>query len=341
MLSGTGMAWCTLAGGLADSLETGVGKGTERVIAAEGLTRRFGDLVAVDGLSLEVYPGEIFGFLGHNGAGKTTSVRLFNGVLAPDAGRLRVLGSEPVSDGPVLRRHTGVLTETPSLDERLSGRDNLLIFADIYGVPRSEVPVRVEELLNTFELSHRAGDRVGEYSKGMKQRLALARALLHKPELLFLDEPTAGLDPVAAHRVHALITRLSREEQRTIVLCTHNLAEAQKLCHRVAVLEHGRLVASGTPAELTSALGRSLRLEIEVASDGLDKALEVLQTELGMAEPDHEDGIIRLPGAGRETIPDIVASLVAAGIRIYRIAPQEPSLEDVYFALHGEQEEGL
>ena len=319
----------------------GVDKGTDPVISAEGLTRRFGDVVAVDELNLVVHPGEVFGFLGHNGAGKTTTVRLFNGVLAPDAGKLRVLGSEPLVDGPALRRRTGVLTETPSMDERLSGRDNLLIFADIYGVPRDEVPGRVEDLLTTFELASRADDRVGEYSKGMKQRLALARALLHKPELLFLDEPTAGLDPVAAHRVHALIARLSHEERRTIILCTHNLAEAQKLCHRVAVLEHGRLVASGTPGELTRALGRSLCLEIELAPDGAARAVEVLQFEFGSTDLSQEEGVIRLLGISREAIPDLVAAMVAAGIGIYRVAPQEPSLEDVYFALHGELEEGL
>jgi len=305
------------------------------VILAEGLTRRFDEVLAVDTLSLEVYPGEIFGFLGHNGAGKTTTVRLLNGILAPSAGTSRVLGCDPATEGPALRQRTGILTETPSLDERLTGRENLEIYADLYAVPRDEVPRRVEELLEAFELAPRAGEKVGNYSKGMKQRLALARALLHKPELLFLDEPTSGLDPVAARRVHGLITRQSHEQKHTVFLCTHNLVEAQKLCDRVAVLEHGRLVALGTPLELAQQMGRSQRLEIEVAPEGLPAAVEILARALGTAIPEPENGTLSVVGAHREAIPDLVAALVAAGVRIYRLTPQEPSLEDVYFALHG------
>jgi len=171
----------------------------------------------------------------------------------------------------------------------------------------------------------------------MKQRLALARALLHEPEVLFLDEPTAGLDPVATHRVHELVTRLSQEEHRTVFLCTHNLAEAQKLCSRVAVLEQGRLVALGSPSELAQRLGRSQRLEIEVAPQELAAALEVLKAALGREDLDVQNGKIAVTGAQRENIPRLVASLVGAGVRIYQVTPQEPSLEDVYFALHGEE----
>lgn len=308
------------------------------VISINQLSRHFKETIAVDQLSLEVQAGEIFGFLGHNGAGKTTTVRLLNGVLAPSDGAARVLGLDPLGDGPALRRRTGVLTETPSLDERLTARENLLIYADLYGVPPDQVAQRVEELLETFELADRADEKVGGYSKGMKQRLALGRALLHKPELLFLDEPTAGLDPVASHHVHELIRQLSEKEGHTAFLCTHNLVEAQKLCHRVAVLEHGCLVALGTPGELARKLGRSLRLQIEVAPEGLPAALDVLKATLGIPAPAQEHGIITVVGAAREAIPGLVAALVAAGVRIYGVAPQEPSLEDVYFALHGEEE---
>ncbi len=307
------------------------------VIAVSGLIRRFGDVVAVDGLTLEIYPGEVFGLLGHNGAGKTTTVRLLNGLLAPDSGSARVLGQVPLHDGPVLRRRTGVLTETPSLDERLTGRENLEIYAELYGVPRSEVPGRIESLLEGFELAHRADEKAGDYSKGMKQRLALARALLHEPDVLFLDEPTSGLDPVGARRVHELISQLSQEQHRTVLLCTHNLAEAQKLCGRVAVLEHGRLVALGTPAELARRLGRSQRLAIDVAPEQVPGALAVLEARFGAIESPPENGMILVTGADRERIPALVAELVGAGIRIYGITPRVPSLEDVYFALHGEE----
>ena len=311
---------------------------TGPVIIVDGLTCRFGEVVAVDHLDLEVYPGEVFGFLGHNGAGKTTTVRLLNGVLAPDGGSARVLDLDPLDDGPALRRRTGVLTETPSLEERLTGRENLEIYAELYDVRRAQVRGRVAFLLEAFELDHRADDKVGGYSRGMKQRLALARALLHEPEILFLDEPTAGLDPVATRHVHDMITRLSRQEQRTVFLCTHNLAEAQKLCARVAVLKQGRLVALGTPVELASKLGRSQRLEIEVALEGVSTTLDVLQHTGGTTNPTEEGGVISVVGAEREVIPDLVASLVGAGVRIYRVTPQEPSLEDVYFALTGEAE---
>jgi ABC-2 type transport system ATP-binding protein len=311
---------------------------SEPVIIAERLTRRFGDVVAVDSLDLEVEPGEIFGFLGHNGAGKTTSVRLFNGILAPNDGRALVLGLRPVEDGPRLRLRTGVLTETPSLDERLTGRENLAIYADLYNVPEDSVDSRLAALLESFDLADRADEKVGGYSKGMKQRLALARALLHRPELLFLDEPTTGLDPVAARHVHQLILELSHEEKHTVFLCTHNLIEAQNLCDRVAVLEHGRLVALGTPHDLAKQLGRRQRLEIEIEHDGLPAALDVVQSRLGLAEPEQKNGTITVVGADHESIPGLIAALVSAGVKIYRVTPQEPSLEDVYFALHGEED---
>ncbi len=314
--------------------------GMDPIIALDGLTRRFGDVVAVDDLTLEIFTGEVFGFLGHNGAGKTTTVRLLNGLLAADGGSVRVLGLEPQQDGPALRRRTGVLTETPSLDERLSGRENLEIYAELYGVPISEVTGRIESLLEGFELAHRADEKAGAYSKGMKQRLALARALLHEPDILFLDEPTSGLDPVGARRVHELITRLSQEQHRTVLLCTHNLAEAQQLCGRVAVLEHGRLVALGTPAELAFRLGRSQRLEIEVAPEHVPAALELLKTQFGITDATQKDGTITVIGADREAVPNLVAALVGEGVRIYGLTPQQPSLEDVYFALLHEEEVG-
>ena len=304
------------------------------VIVAEGLTRRFGDVVAVDHLDLEVQAGEVLGFLGHNGAGKTTTVRLLNGVLTADEGRARVLGLDPASQGPALRAQTGVLTETPSLDERLTGRDNMAIYADLYGVPPGEVAGRVQALLETFQLADRAGEKVAAYSRGMKQRLALARALVHRPQVLFLDEPTSGLDPVAARHVHEMVTALSGEGGRTVFLCTHNLAEAQKLCDRVAVLAQGRVLALGTPAELVARLGRSQRLEMEAEPQGA--ALEIVAAA-GISASAGENGRLALQGVGREEIPGLVAALAAAGVRIYRVSPEEPSLEDVYFALQGEE----
>lgn len=307
------------------------------VIQTLSLSRRFGEKNAVDQLTLEVHPGEIFGFLGHNGAGKTTTVRLLNGVLEPSAGKATVLGLDPQTEGPALRARTGVLTETPSLDERLTAHENLSIYADLYDVPRGDVPVRVDSLLDEFELLERAHDKVGGYSKGMKQRLALARALLHRPEVLFLDEPTAALDPVAARHVHRLVENLARREGSTVFLCTHNLVEAQRLCDRVAVMEQGRLVALGTPSELTRQYVKRLDVDLEVDPSQSELAMQILEhfPELVIAPPRREKDMLSLTLAGRDAIPDLLSILLQKGLRIYRLAPQEANLEEVYFALHG------
>jgi ABC-2 type transport system ATP-binding protein len=304
------------------------------VIQTENLTRCFQDKVAVEKLTLEVNSGEIFGFLGHNGAGKTTTVRLLNGVLNPTGGQIRVLGLSPDRDGPALRRRTGVLTETPSLDERLTARENLEIYAELYDVPAREVRGRVEEVLTLFELADRADEKAGGYSKGMKQRLAIARALVHRPELIFLDEPTSGLDPVSTRGVHDLIEHLSQEEGRTIFLCTHNLDEAQHLCHRVGVMEHGKLVVQGTPADLAAQMGDSQRVEVVVADESLPAAMEILsgaQVHNGRAG----EHTLLVQGLPYKRVPEMVARLTAAQVKVYRIAPQEATLEDVYFALRG------
>lgn len=316
---------------------------TTTIISSENLTRRFGDNIAVNDLNLEVRTGEVFGFLGHNGAGKTTTVRLLNGVLESHSGKIRVLGMDPIADGPTLRARTGVLTESASLDNRLTARDNLHIYADLFGVPREKVASRAAELLEFFELSEHADARVATYSTGMRQRLALARTLLHNPELLFLDEPTAGLDPVAAHHVNELIENLSREQGRTVFLCTHNLVEAQKLCDRVAVMEHGKLVAQGTPAELAHQYVKRLDVQIETAPEQIEDAVEVLSNASSLTRglPRRTNGSLTLTVTGREAIPDLMKLLVNQGIRVYRLAANEPSLEDVYFALHGEKENNL
>jgi len=307
------------------------------VIQTSTLTRRFGEKNAVDQLTLEVQAGEIFGFLGHNGAGKTTTVRLLNGVLEPTSGDAQVLGLDPQAEGPALRARTGVLTETPSLDERLTARDNLSVYADLYNVPQADVSDRVNSLLSEFELDDRADEKVGGYSKGMKQRLALARALLHKPELLFLDEPTSSLDPVAARHVHSLVENLARREGRTVFICTHNLVEAQRLCDRVAVMEYGRLMALGTPSELTRQYVKRLDVDLEVDPDQVTSASQILQglPDLVIAAPKRENGILTLTLSGREAIPELLAVLVQKGLHVYRLAPQEVNLEEVYFALHG------
>jgi ABC-2 type transport system ATP-binding protein len=177
----------------------------------------------------------------------------------------------------------------------------------------------------------------------MRQRLALARTLLHEPEMLFLDEPTAGLDPVAAHQVHELIANLSEEKGRTVFLCTHNLVEAQKLCDRVAVMEHGKLVAQGTPADLAHQFVKRLDVNIETAPEQMDSAMEILSNAPSLTRglPRRTNGTLTLTVTGREAIPELMTLLINRGVRVYRLAANEPTLEDVYFALHGEKENDL
>ncbi len=310
------------------------------VIATQGLTRQFGDITAVDHLDLEVYPGEVLGFLGHNGSGKTTTVRLLNGVLTPTAGTAAVLGLDPTTAGAELRRRTGVLTETPSVDERLTAYENLSIYAELYSMPKDQIDHRVGELLTQFQLADRADDRVSGYSKGMKQRLALARAILHSPELLFLDEPTSGLDPVTTRMVHTLIRDLSGKNGRTVFLCTHNLDEAQRLCDRVAVLEFGRMVALGTPNELARNLWQGLRLELETSLEHVNATVKILRELTGARDIAQAEAqpVVTLSLSKRDLVPQLVNKLVETGIPLYRLTPQEPTLEDVYFALHEKEE---
>ncbi len=307
------------------------------VIVMNDLSRSFGPVKAVKNLTLDVQPGEIFGFLGHNGAGKTTTVRLLNGVYIPTSGTACVLGLNPQTEGPALRAQTGVLTETPSLDERLSAREILTYCADLFGLPKSEVNNRVNELLSEFELAERSREKVSGFSKGMKQSLALARALLHRPKLLFLDEPTSSLDPVAARHVNDLIERLARREGCTVFLCTHNLVEAQRLCDRVAVMEHGSLKALGTPAELTRQYIKRLNVELETGDGQADRTLEILKTHANLIlnAPRVEKGTIEVTVTGREAVPQMLSLLVENDISVYRLAPQEINLEEVYFALNG------
>jgi len=308
------------------------------VIQITNLTRSFGENKAVNNLSLEVNAGEIFGFLGHNGAGKTTTVRLLNGIYSPTSGSSRVLGIDPQLDGPALRAQTGVLTETPSLDERLSGYENLAYYAELFAIPQKEVKNRIADLLSEFGLDKQGADKVGTYSKGMKQSLALARALIHKPQVLFLDEPTSSLDPVAARHVIEMIERLTRRDGCTVFLCTHNLVEAQKLCDRVAVMQHGQLKALGTPSELTRQYIKRQSIELEVGENQVEKTIQILTAnpKLVLTPPEIEKNVLVMSVSGRDAVPEIVSLLSSKDISVYRLNPQEVNLEEVYFALNGE-----
>ncbi|MEN6340950.1 MAG: ABC transporter ATP-binding protein [Methanospirillum sp.] len=301
-------------------------------IGSNGLARFFGTVRAVDGVSFEVGEGEVFGLLGPNGAGKTTLIRLLAGVLTPDAGSARVLGLDPTTDGSAVRSRCGVLTETPAVYERLTARQNLAFAADVFGVPVSEVDRRVGDLLARFSLQDRADEPVGGFSKGMKQRLALARALIHDPELLFLDEPTAGLDPVASRQVHELVGAL-RDEGRTVVLCTHHLVEAEALCDRVGVLSKGRLIALGTVRELSDRLLAASPIALAFLDPVTDAVAAAVETVPGVTVIERHEQRLLLAAPDDVAAADAIGAAVGAGGRVVSAGRREHTLEEVYFAL--------
>jgi len=279
------------------------------MVVAEQLTRSFGDRVAVRDLSLSVRAGEIVALLGPNGAGKTTTMRMLAGLIMPTAGSVSI-NDIPVTDATASRARgaVGLLTEAPGLWERLSVHANLITYARLQGV--SNPAARVDEVLAQVDLSDRAADTAGTLSKGLKQRVAVARTLLHRPPVLLLDEPTSGLDPASARHIRNLIVTL-RSEGRAILVSTHNLAEAEALSDRIAILKSS-LLAFDTPAALRSSQAGS-RVVIEFA-DGQTQDFAI---------------------TSRDEVPDLVARLAGEGRRIVRVTPDQRSLEDVYLELVG------
>lgn len=301
------------------------------VIETFDLQRTFGANRAVDGISFDVALGEVFGLLGPNGSGKTTTVRLLNGLLPPSGGQARVFGLDPSAQGGQVRRKTGVLTETPALYERLSARENLTFFGTLADLPEPNLSRRVDEMLAFFGLTERATDKVETYSKGMKQRLALARALIHEPPLLFLDEPTSGLDPESAQQVNDLIASLAHQGQ-TIVLATHNLTDAQRLCDRVVILNKGRILAMGSLRDLARQLWPVTWVDIRFY--GPVEAASGLLTGMGgviQATGGGEDLAVQVEG--EEVIPLVVRRLAGQGVSILSVNPRNYTMEDIYFAL--------
>ena len=294
------------------------------MIEAHKLTRKFGDITAVSDLDLAVEKGEVFGFLGPNGAGKTTTIRMLAALIAPTSGEATVAGYRVGAENRMIRQSVGVLTETPGLYKRLSVLDNLLFFARLYGV--SSPQKQAEHYLRLFELWDRRDHLAGSLSKGMRQKLAIARALLHEPQILFLDEPTAGLDPEAAKVVRDLLETL-RTEERTIFLCTHNLDEAERLCDRVALFKT-RLVAVGRPRELKERMyGRRTVIRLLDPPPGIERDID-LPFIKGIERKD-DRLVISLTDPEKEN-PLLVKRLVELGAKVQSVSELEVSLEDMY-----------
>lgn len=301
------------------------------MIESFNLTKKFGNLVAVENLSIQVNKGEVLGFLGPNGAGKTTTIRMFAGIIAPTKGYAVVAGIRTDKEVERLHEVIGLLTETPGHYERLTARDNLLYFARFYDIdPDSQV----DKYLQRMGLWERRNHKVGTFSKGMKQRLALARALLHEPDVLYLDEPTAGLDPESAREVRELILKL-KEEGRTIFLSTHNLDEAELLCDRIAVFKT-RLVVLDTPQNLRNRLfQRQVIVELEEVGEKIINAVKNLDFVLNV-EKDGRLLIIELKDLDKNR-PFLVKCIVESDGKIQSVSEKRHSLEEIYLTLIKEE----
>jgi lipooligosaccharide transport system ATP-binding protein len=303
--------------------------GEDVLLSARGLTKAFGDFVAVDGIDVEVRRGEAFGFLGPNGAGKSSTMKMIGCVSPVTAGDLRILGMDPVTDGPAIRARLGVCPQQDVLDMDLSVEENLWVYGRFFGLSRREVRARTDELLEFAQLTDRRSERVEPLSGGMKRRLTIARALVNNPEVLLLDEPTTGLDPQARHVLWDRLYRLKREGV-TLIITTHYMDEAEQLCDRLVVMDHGRIVAEGSPRELIAA--HSTREVVELrfpvdeqerhveALDGVGERLEVLPDRLLVYTADGDATLEQVHGRGVHPLSSLV---------------RRSTLEDVFLHLTG------
>jgi ABC-2 type transport system ATP-binding protein len=302
----------------------------EPAIVMERLTRRFGAVTAVDELTLEVPRGVIFGFLGPNGAGKTTTVSVLLGLLAPSEGRASVLGHDTVLESQAIRARVGVVLQHPGLYEELTVEQNLEFQGRAWRMPSTERRSRIRELLEGMGTWERRGDVVGSWSFGMQQRLALARAVLHRPQLLMLDEPTAGLDVIAANEVRATLAELPRQDATTIFLTTHNMVEAERLCDLVAVIRRGRLLALGTPQELRRGAGDQ---RLIVIGRRLGAGADAMQHDPRVRSVELHDHLLTLQLAPDVDLADIVRRLVGAGAEVEEARREAATLEDAFVRL--------
>jgi ABC-type multidrug transport system ATPase subunit len=302
----------------------------DAVVALDHVARSFGTNPALTDLSLRVPSGRITVLVGPNGAGKTTAIRIVTGALTPDRGAVRVFGLDPDADGETVRRRCGVVSAKPALYDRLSGRDNLVYAAELYGLGRgADALERIAASARRFGIEAALEQQVGGYSTGMKTRLALARSVLHGPELLLYDEPTSGLDPESSHAVLELIREMTADGS-TVIMCTHLLLEAEGLADQIVVLEEGRDLVGGTPQELTQRYWPNPVVEIDAEDrstlDRLSSLDGVVRCERnGQGAAVHVDSLRR--------VPDLVLALTRDGVRITRVEPHEPTLEDLYFAV--------
>ena len=301
------------------------------MIRADGLRRQFGSLVAVEDVSLCVPDGAILALLGPNGAGKTTTVRMLAGLLTPTAGQAEVAGCDVRAEPAAVRARIGLVTDSPGLHDQMTAVDYLEFFGQVYGLDASTRRERIDRLLSQFELQSARHTRMASFSRGMQQKIALARALLHEPTAVFLDEPTAGLDPLAARVVRDLIVGL-KNASRSIILCTHDLDEAERLADTVAILRRGRIVACDTPAALRSAASQTCLVQINLAQPCAAARARIAEIDGVLdAQVDQALALLEYRTLDPERVnPRVVACLVAMGAEIVSVTRASATLEDVF-----------
>jgi len=313
------------------------GQTAQAPIVAEKLVRTFGDLRAVDGIDMTVNAGEIFGFLGPNGAGKSTAVRMLTTLLRPTSGRAIVAGFDVATHPDEVRRRIGVALQDAAIDPLMTGNELLRLQAVLYGIPSGKVKSRAADLLERVGLTAAADRRVGTYSGGMRRRLDLALSLIHEPTVLFLDEPTTGLDPMSRMTLWEEVRRLNREGT-TVLLTTQYLEEADQLADRIAIIDKGRIVREGRPRDLKAEVG-SPTLLVAVPREQADAARAVLQ-EFGESRPTAEGTLGVGLRDGARAVTDVVRRLDEAGVRLQHLEINEPSLDDVFAEATGHRLEG-
>ena len=298
------------------------------VIHVRGLVKRYGPIEAVAGIDLDVHRGEIFGFLGPNGAGKSTTISILCTLVGATAGTATVAGHDVAREPHAVRRSIGLIFQDPSLDDQLTARENLRFHALVYGVPRAERRRRIEELLRTVDLVERAGSPVRTFSGGMRRRLEIARGILHAPEVLFLDEPTQGLDPQTRASIWEHLQRLRRERGLTMFMTTHYMDEAE-WCDRIAIIDHGRIVALGTPEELKARVGGDV---VTLSTDDDARAATEITERLGVTPSPAPGGLLIEVADGAAFVPTLIGML---SVRTRSVTVRRPSLDDVFLKLTG------
>ncbi len=304
------------------------------IIETEGLTKRFKSLVAVDHVTFSVDDGEIFGFLGPNGAGKTTTINMLTTLLKPTEGKATVAGHDIAKNASEVRATIGVVPQEFTADEDMTSRENIMLCAKLYGLPAHIAKERAEELFGLVELEASKDRKVETYSGGMRRRLELACGLINHPKILFLDEPTLGLDVQTRAAVWSYIRRLKEEYRMTLFVTTHYLEEADSLCNKIAIIDHGRIVRIGSPQELKAILGGDV-IEISVENGSTDLT-ETLSKFADLKEIRHNGGVYRLKVKnGEESVPDVIEAVRSAGSRVLRVSLTKPTLDEVYLELTG------